>query len=129
MFTLDQIKGTHAKVKSGADFPQYVQDVKALGMISYTQFVSDGHTVYNGNEQELVAPAKYEVLEVASTGNAPKLAADLKAHQAGQTDYPTFCRDAAAAGVEQWTVDVLRLTCTYYDKAGNSMLSEAIPEK
>ena len=27
MFTLDQIKEAHAKVKSGADFPGYVQEL------------------------------------------------------------------------------------------------------
>lgn len=27
MFTLDQIKAAHNKVKSGADFPAYIQDL------------------------------------------------------------------------------------------------------
>ena len=28
MFTENQIKETHSKVKSGADFPAYIQDLK-----------------------------------------------------------------------------------------------------
>ena len=46
MFTLQQIQDTHAKVKSGADFPQYIQDLKDLWVRSYTIFVSDGHAEY-----------------------------------------------------------------------------------
>ena len=32
MFTIQQIKDAHSKVKSGADFPQYMQDIIALGV-------------------------------------------------------------------------------------------------
>ncbi len=28
MFTVEQIKTAHSKVKSGADFPAYIQDIK-----------------------------------------------------------------------------------------------------
>jgi hypothetical protein len=30
MFTHDQIKVTHSKVKSGADFPNYIQELTPL---------------------------------------------------------------------------------------------------
>ena len=33
MFTLEQIKLAHSKVKSGADFPAYIKELKALGVI------------------------------------------------------------------------------------------------
>ena len=32
MFTIQQIKDAHSKVKSGADFPKYMQDIIALGV-------------------------------------------------------------------------------------------------
>ena len=32
MFTIEQIKNAHAKVKSGADFPTYVQNLIKLGV-------------------------------------------------------------------------------------------------
>lgn len=43
MFTLDQIREAHAKVKSGADFPHYIQDLIVLGVQKYDIFVHDGH--------------------------------------------------------------------------------------
>ena len=33
MFTAEQIITAHSKVKSGADFPNYIKDIKALGVI------------------------------------------------------------------------------------------------
>jgi hypothetical protein len=45
MFTVEQIKTAHGKVKSGADFPAYIQDIKKLGVTSYETFVTDGRLV------------------------------------------------------------------------------------
>jgi len=73
MFTIDQIKAAHSNVKSGADFPRYIQDVKALGVTSYSQYVTDGHTIYNGNGHRAEAPAKYDALTIAKTGNGESL--------------------------------------------------------
>ncbi|WP_449397691.1 hypothetical protein [Chryseobacterium wanjuense] len=32
-FTIEQIKAEHQKVKSGADFPRYIQAIKDLGFL------------------------------------------------------------------------------------------------
>ena len=82
MFTLDQIKSAHSKVKSGADFPAYIQDIKKLGVTFYETFVADGHTDYYGaNEYKITSSAKYESLIIAETVNAEKFKSDLKEHQ------------------------------------------------
>ncbi len=129
MFTLDQIKAIHARVKSGADFPQYVQDLKQLGLLHYDYYVADGHHRYVGSDGfTLTSPPATESLPVADQGSTAQLAHALTIHQQGQTDYPSFCRQAAEAGVEKWTVDMQHLTCTYYDRQGNVLVAEAIPE-
>lgn len=127
MFTLDQIKATHARVKSGADFPQYVADMNALGVLQYTQYVADGTTVYAGHDHKVASPAKYASFLIADMADTDQLQHHLKIHQAGKTDYLTFCGQAAEHGVEKWTVDTMALTCTYYDKSGNVILTEIIP--
>ena len=127
MFTLNQIKAAHGKVKSGADFPQYVQDLIALGVTKYDTFVRDGYSQFFGQDGSLSSSAKYESLAVADESNANKFSERLKLHQNGSTDYPTFCNDAAINGVEKWTVDTVAMTCIYYDKAGNILLTENIP--
>lgn len=128
MFSNSQIKEAHAKVKSGADFPTYVQDLIQLGVKKYDTFVTDGHSVYTDyDEAELHSDPKYPALAIAGKSNSEKFNQRLKLHQQGGTDYPTFCQDAADCGVEKWTVDMQEMTCTYYDKAGNSMKVEVIP--
>lgn len=128
MFTLEQIKTAHAKVKSGADFPNYIQDLIGLGVTFYKTFVSDGHTEYFGNQEyRITSDPVYDVFIIASESNRTDFQNDLKAHQQGQTDYRTFCKDCARSGIVKWTVDLQKRTCTYYDLSENEMLIERIP--
>jgi uncharacterized protein YbcV (DUF1398 family) len=128
MFTIVQIKAAHAKVKSGKDFPQYIQDLIQLGIRSYQTYVTDGHTDYFGDGgYNVVSEPGYAPLVIADAANVAAFTNKLQAHQGGQTDYPTFCSDCADAGVAKWVVDMTEMTCTYYDKAGGAMLVEAIP--
>jgi uncharacterized protein YbcV (DUF1398 family) len=128
MFTLAEIKEAHSKVRSGADFPLYIQDLIQLGVVKYDTFVTDGHTLFVGdNNYQVQSAPKYTALAVASISDAGKFKHYLERHQQGQTDYPTFCAHSAETGVEKWTVDMAQMTCTYYDKAGNQMLEEKIP--
>lgn len=129
MFTVDQIKIAHSKVKSGADFPAYIQDLKNLGVIQYETYVTDGHTDYHGeNGYTASASGKYEPLEVAAHSNTSLFLADLKAHQQGHSDYLSFIQSCARYGVEKWIVSIEKMSCTYFDKAGNEMLIEQIPQ-
>jgi uncharacterized protein YbcV (DUF1398 family) len=128
VFTIEQIRTAHSKVKSGADFPAYVQEMKLLGILFYEHFVSDGHVRYHGcNNFTLAAEAKWWPVEIIKTSNNEKLKHSLLIHQQGETDYLSFCKQAAAAGVEKWIVDMQQMTCTYYDEAGNKILVEIIP--
>jgi uncharacterized protein YbcV (DUF1398 family) len=128
MFTIDQIQQAHSKVKSGADFPTYVQDLISLGVISYETFVSDGHTIYHGKDTfTATSHAKYAGLMVADTCKPEEFLKHLKLHQEGKTTYPVFCADCAQFGIEKWIVNTNNLTCTYFDKLNNEILTEVIP--
>jgi uncharacterized protein YbcV (DUF1398 family) len=128
MFQLDDIIKAHAKVKSGADFPGFIRDLKKLGVKRYHTFVEDGHTDYFGeNNFELSAEPKYSPLKVSDKSNEHLFSNYLRNHQQGKTDYPTFCRHSALTGVEKWTVDLETMTCTYYNRSKSKMLEESIP--
>ena len=129
MFTIEQIKEAHSKVKSGADFPAYIQDLIKLGVTSYDSYVADGHVDYFGNNNyKTSVPPKYDALTIGVKSNREQFQKDLRAHQEGKTDYLRFCKDCADAGINRWAVDMKKMTCTYYDTAGNEMLVEAIPQ-
>jgi len=128
MFTIDQIKEAHSKVKSGADFPKYVQDLIKLGVIHYNTYVRDGHTVYWGSDNFRVqSPPNYPTKEIADKSDKNQFIHKLNAHQAGETDFATFCTHCAENGVEKWVVDMVEMTCTYYDKTEHNLLEEEIP--
>ena len=127
-FNLDQLKNAHAKVKSGADFPAYIRDISKLGIKSYETYVSDGRTVFQGENQfQIASEAKYPQQEILDSTNPDEFKSQLKTHQLGGSDYLTFTKQCAAAGVEKWIVSIKEKTCTYYDKAGNQILTEKIP--
>lgn len=128
MFTIEQIHAAHAKVKTGADFPHYIGELKELGLKDYTNYVADGHTIYHGaNGYSQAGPAKYPEMTIAAQSSPETLKTAIREHQEGKTDYLTVCRQAAEAGVEKWTVDLVEMTCTYYDKDDTIMMVEAIP--
>jgi uncharacterized protein YbcV (DUF1398 family) len=129
MFTLQQIKEAHSRVKTGADFPAYIQDMKKLSVRSYEHFVSDGHIIYFGiSGFTLTAPSKWDVVSIAPKGEKEKLAHEIRIHQDGKTDYLHFCRQAAESGVEKWVVDMQKMACTYYDLSGGELITEPIPD-
>ncbi len=128
MFSLQQIHAAHAKVRSGADFPAYVQALIQLGVLRYTHFVADGHILYSGKDHFSTASgAQYALLEIAPEGDQQALERILKIHQQGQTDYPTFCRQAAGAGVMHWVVDMEEMACRYFDRQNTLLVEEKIP--
>ncbi|NBL64215.1 DUF1398 domain-containing protein [Flavobacterium sp. NST-5] len=129
MFTILQIKDAHSKVKSGADFPAYVREIKNLGVTGYQYFVTDGRSEYFGtNDYQQVGEAKYDVLKISEITNSEQFKADLKLHQQGNTDFITFCNDCAKSGIEKWVLDLNEMTCTYFDSQKNTILVENIPQ-
>ncbi|MDQ1086484.1 MULTISPECIES: DUF1398 domain-containing protein [unclassified Siphonobacter] len=128
MFTVEQIEQAHERVKSGADFPKYIQEIKALGVTTFETWVKDSHTDYFGeNDYQTSSQPQYEELSIAATNQSEAFKQYLKTHQRGETDYYTFCQHCAETGIEKWIVSLQQMTCTYYDQAGNEILVEQIP--
>jgi uncharacterized protein YbcV (DUF1398 family) len=128
MFTLQQIKAAHAKVKSGADFPRYIQEIKALCLKRYVFSVGDGSAIYYGEKEcQVVSPAIYIPKTINPESLPDQLRHTIAIHQQGQTDFLTFCTQAAEAGVKQWVIDTERMLCVYQDTDGKEMVAEPIP--
>lgn len=128
MFTREQIEKAHAKVKSGADYPKYIQDLKELGVKNYDVVLRNGSWVFKGEEGYVVTfQRKFESVEVAEQSSYEHFKEILEKHQGGETDYPTFCIQAGESGVEKWITDIDAMTVTYLDKDGVVMTVEPIP--
>lgn len=129
MFTSEQLKAAHGKVRSGADFPAYIKEIRSLGVTHYEAYVDDGHIDYHGMHAHTVTvPPKYAPIAVAGHTRRTEFEAALRAHQQGETDFATFLQHCATYGVEKWAISMDHMTCTYYNKAGDEILTEQIPQ-
>ena len=128
MFTITQIKEAHSKVKSGSDFPNYIQDLIKLGVKGYDTFTNDGHVEYFGMANYRVASTEtYDTTSIAPSASKERFIEFLVMHQDGQTDYLTFCNHAAQCGIAKWSVNIIEMTCTYFDLSDGAILIEKIP--
>lgn len=124
------MKAAHARVTTGADFPRYILEIKQLGLLHYEFRVADGSFVYYGADGHRVErEGSYEPLTIGCHAAAAALRESIARHQQGLSDFPVFCRQAAAAGVEKWVIDTRRMVCTYFSSDGAVMVEEAIPQE
>lgn len=128
MFTVEQIEVAQSKVKSGADFPEYIREIKEIGVTAFETWVTDSHTNYFGKSGfQTDSKPKYAAMTIANTSDKEKFHHYLKLHQKGGTDYFTFCQHCAETGIEKWIVNIGKMTCTYYDGHANEILVEIVP--
>ena len=127
MFTLEQIKQAYDKVKTESDFSIYIQELIQLGVKGYDSLVSDGRVVYySATDYEVSTDKKYDPLVIAATANKERFIEYLVMHEGGQSDYFTFCEQAAQCGIAKWRIDIQDMTCTYITNSGDPLLIEKI---
>lgn len=128
MFTIEQIDEAHKKVKSGADFPKYIQDLKNLWVTAYKVYVIDNHKDYYWKDDfKVISKWKYENLKIAKKYDKETFENALIEHQKWKTNYMQFCQMCAETWIESWFVCLESMNCTYYDINGNEVLVEEIP--
>ncbi|PWS28994.1 phage envelope protein [Pedobacter yonginense] len=130
MFSIEEIKIAESKIETGADFPKFISEIKALGVKRNDVYVSNGLSVYfdGDDHSQQVSPDEYPNLVINDESSVEKLKHALSVHQSGETDFTTFCKQAADAGVEKWVIDVDEMTCTYLDSEGHELIKENIPQ-
>ena len=129
MFTIENIKAAEAKIKRGADFPQFIKEIKEMGVVRNDVYVANGLSIYFDDEDntQQASPAEYPEVVINDESSVVKLQHALKVHQDGESDYFTFCKQAADAGVEKWVIDLNNMTCTYLDTESIELVKEKIP--
>lgn len=128
MFTLKQIRQAHSRVKSGADFPAYITNIREQGVLKYETAVLNGNTRYFGQAGFSVETGpNYAFLEIAEATDAIQFVAELRAHQQGKTSFPEFCSACARTGIGKWEADLVEMTCSYYNLRSELVFIESIP--
>jgi uncharacterized protein YbcV (DUF1398 family) len=128
IFTKKQVDEASFRVKTGADFPKFVQDLKSFGVQKHDFFVERGDNVYYGKDDfSLPYEPQYPPLKIAEKASKEKFGHFLLIHQQGKTDFPTFCKQVGEAGVAKWVSDFDKKVVIYYDREGNEVSKEPLP--
>lgn len=128
IFTEQDIRAAYARTRTGADFPRLILDLKKLGIVSYDHMLASGSNVFHGKNGQSVSLSKMgPSVPVNDNADVELLKKHISEHQRGLTDYPALCGLAGQAGVDQWTCDLLAMTCTYFDRVGRKLHVELIP--
>lgn len=128
MSTITDIETAQSKIASAADFPQFVQDLKNMGIQQFSTIVENSQSIYwLAGGKPIVSEVKYAPLPLTYETDVDAFMTRLKMHQEGKTDYYTFCVDSANSGIEKWVMDLDQMTCTYFDHACRAVLVETVP--
>ena len=117
------------KRSAGKPYPVYVNNLKEVGVKSYTVTVSShDRRIFCGiHDHVLEIPGNAFQTDCADNFDLAALKAALHRTQTGQSDYPTFMREIATAGIHFYTADLLNRTVKYFGKSSADFYEEAIP--
>ncbi|HFI0446182.1 TPA: DUF1398 domain-containing protein [Streptococcus suis] len=127
MFTLENINHGHEQF-TGPDFLKLIAYFKDMGIVENTVDIQSGQVVYRSKAGQTLEKQDYQVtIPVSDRVNLDQFVTILRNHQAGQTDFPTFCQETAEAGIYKWVIDLEAMTCSYLDQAEQAVFVETIP--
>ena len=90
-FSIEVIKEAHRKF-TGVDFPKLIKEFKLMGMLINIYNIQTGLVTYEHKNGEQVKVQSNAVDVPINTMSSTDVAQDvLKRHQAGETDFLTFC--------------------------------------
>ncbi|WP_436854296.1 DUF1398 domain-containing protein [Staphylococcus caeli] len=114
---------------TGVDFPKLFKAFKNMDMAFNTVNVQEGTTTYTHKDgTKIVDEGIKSSQPIADTSDKTQIQDILRRHQAGGTDFPTFCEEMAQAGIYKWEIDLSAGTCAYIDLGNNAVITEYIPQ-
>ena len=126
-FSLETINEAQSKY-TGVDFPKLIREFKHMGMLTNSYDIKTGIVTYKHQDGEQIKVESKAVdvpINIISSQDVAQ--GVLKRHQAGNTDFLTFCREIAGVGVYKWVSNMDEMTCSYYDVYDYVVVKEEIP--
>ncbi|WP_370287069.1 DUF1398 family protein [Pseudooceanicola nanhaiensis] len=122
-FTMADIEKAHAVVDPDG-VNDYLTALRQLGVAYYVSHICDGHSdFYDAAGNKLSTAPIHDRLTVAERVDPKAAKLALGQHGRGETDYLTFARQLADAGIETWLMDPRARTCTFCCRAGEKLFS------
>ena len=128
-FTAESIKAIYSRPRTGAAFPALIRELKGAGVTCYDHLIATGANIFRGsNGSTLTLDKMGPACPVNDRPDVESLKRIISEHQRGLSDYPMLCRLVGEVGVAKWVCDLFAMTCSYFDKSGQKMHVELIPE-
>ncbi len=115
------------KLESNGDFIPLIINLKQAGVVKFITCASTAKSMYYDKEgNEVHDEDDFFNFEIGLV-DSEKFIENLKKHQQGLTDFPTWLKQTAASGVSYWQVDLVANTCIYFSTDNEQMYIENIP--
>jgi len=126
-FSLESIHKAH-QLYTGPDFPKLIREFKLMGMVTNIFNLENGEVTYINQSGDTLKDEGIKInFRIKDVADYEEVLIALKRNQKGESDFFTFCQEMAKAGIYQWISDLNGMTCTYYDKGDNKVVTETIP--
>jgi uncharacterized protein YbcV (DUF1398 family) len=116
----------HAAVEQWS-YPRVFDALKAAGVRYYITDVVRYEIEYFGDEESAVEEGPQGFRAEVGVFNQAKVVEAIRRTQRKETDYPTFLKEIAAAGVSNYRVDMKDRTVSYYGHDPRNKYVEQIP--
>lgn len=124
----DKIKDVYQQAKAGNwSYPQLFDGLRAIGVRSYTMDVLQYTIEYSGDSETLLetGPTAWKA-QLGDFSEAEVIKA-VRRSQRRETDYPTFLKEIAAAGVPKYYVSMSERTVSYVSSDPRNKYVEKVP--
>jgi uncharacterized protein YbcV (DUF1398 family) len=126
--TEELIEAVESKSK-GQPYPYLVKNLKQVGIVNYIVKVANRkRTFTNLNGTTLIIPGDSQAIEPAETFELEAVKTAVKRTQEGLTDYATFLKEIAAAGIHTYVADLDGMKVIYQGPNSEYEYEESIPE-
>ena len=113
----------------GLSYPQYVQKLKEIGIANYEVRIKNHNRKFTSqNGDDVMLTDDLPLVECADNFNLEAVKEAVRRTQNGLTDYPTFLREIAAAGVHNYLADLGAMKILYLGANPADLYTESIPE-
>lgn len=114
---------------AGLSFPEYINNLKQAGVVSYDVEVCNRNKVFKTKSgQEVPILGQLIEIDCDEKFNRDKAIEAIKRTQAGTTSYSTFLRELADAGVHTYFVDLKNMFIKYKGTKEGEEYTEKIEE-
>ncbi|MHA4742484.1 DUF1398 domain-containing protein [Dyadobacter sp. MSC1_007] len=125
----DELIHSAEERSAGLPYPQFVKNLKAIGVDNYEVKVKNHKRTYTSvHGDKLIIAGDLPEFECAETFQLEEVKAAIKRNQEGITDYPTFLRELGAAGIHTYVADLTGMKVIYQGPNSEYEYEEMIPE-